>query len=61
MDTAMLRISPSFLTKPSVRPAKNNITCSLCFGLRPPGEAITGGGGVDMVENQSDSGLRSCI
>lgn len=36
MDTAMLRISPSFLTKPSEQPAKNNITCSLRSGPRPP-------------------------
>ncbi len=27
MDTTMLRISPSFFTKPSEQPAKNNITC----------------------------------
>ncbi len=43
MDTAMLRISPSFLTKPSEQPAKNNITCCLRSGPRPPGEDITGG------------------
>lgn len=43
MDTAMLRISPSFLTKPSEQLAKNNMTCCLRFGLRPPGEDITRG------------------
>lgn len=43
MDTAMLRISPSFLTKPSEQLAKNNMTCCLCSGLRPLGEDITGG------------------
>lgn len=43
MDTAMLRISPSFLTKPSEQLAKNNMTCCLRSGLRPPGEDITGG------------------
>lgn len=44
MDTAMLRISPSFLTKPSEQLAKNNMTCCLRSELRPPGEDITGGG-----------------
>lgn len=43
MDTAMLRISLSFLTKPSEQLAKNNMTCCLRFGLRPPGEDITRG------------------
>lgn len=43
MDTAMLRISPSFLTKPSEQLAKNNMTCCLRCGLRPPGEDITRG------------------
>lgn len=49
MDTAMLRIPPpptSFLTKPPEQLAKNNMTCCLRSGLRPPGEGITGGGGV---------------
>lgn len=49
METTMLRISPSFLTKPSEQPAKNNIKCCLRSWPRPPGEDITGGGGADTV------------
>lgn len=42
METTMLRISPSFLTKPSEQLAKNNIKCCLRSWPRPPGEDITG-------------------
>ena len=42
METTMLRISPSFLTKPSEQPAKNNMKCCLLSWPRPPGEDITG-------------------
>lgn len=50
MDTAMLRISPSFLTKPSEQPAKNNITCSLRSGPRPPWRRhYRGRGGEELI------------
>lgn len=50
MDTAMQRISPSFLTKPSEQPAKNNITCCLRSGPAPLEKTLPEGGGGEREE-----------
>lgn len=64
MDTAMQRISPSFLTKPSEQPAKNNITCCLRSGPAPlektlPEEEEEEGGGKELIRFKTSPTLYS--